>query len=81
MEYYSVIKNNEILPFAIIWIICIENIMLSWISQTEKDEYYIIYMWNIKNNLGESIHKKETDSNRKQTILYLPKGRGKVGKD
>ena len=38
-------------------------------------------MWNIKNNLGESIHKKETDSNRKQTILHLPKGRGKVGKD
>ena len=42
MEYYSVIKNNEILPFAIIWITWIENIMLSRISQTEKDEYYII---------------------------------------
>ena len=29
MEYYSVIKNNEILPFAIIWTTQIENIMLS----------------------------------------------------
>ena len=43
--------------------------------------YNITYMRNIKNNLGESIHKTETDSNRKQTTLYLPNGRGKVGKD
>ena len=29
MEYYSAIKNNERLPFAIISITRIENIMLS----------------------------------------------------
>ena len=26
----------------------LEDIMLSETSQTEKDKYYIIYMWNVK---------------------------------
>ena len=38
MEYYSAIKNNEILSFAAIWM-DLEGIMLSEISQTEKDKY------------------------------------------
>ena len=33
LEYYSVIKNKEILPFATTWI-KLEDIMLSEISQT-----------------------------------------------
>ena len=40
MEYYSAIKKNEILPFAI-WM-DLEGIMLSEITQTEKDKYYVI---------------------------------------
>ena len=41
MEYYSAIKKNEILPFAMMWIE-LEGIMLSEISQSEKDKYHII---------------------------------------
>ena len=41
MEYYSAIKKNEILPFAITWM-DLEGIMLSEISQTEKDKYSMI---------------------------------------
>ena len=41
MEYYSDMKNNEIQPAATIWIDP-EGIMLSEISQTEKDKYYIL---------------------------------------
>ena len=41
MEYYSVIKMNEILPFATTWMDH-ENIMLSGVSQTQKDKYHII---------------------------------------
>ena len=41
MEYYSAIKNNEILPFVITWII-LKGIMLSEISHREKDNYCII---------------------------------------
>ena len=38
MEYYSAIKENEILPFAAKWM-DLEGIMLSEISQTEKDKH------------------------------------------
>ena len=41
MEYYSAIKKNEILPFAATWM-DLEGIMLSEISQTEKDKYSMI---------------------------------------
>ena len=34
-EYYSAIKKNEILPFAMTWME-LESIMLSEISQSEK---------------------------------------------
>ena len=41
LEYYSTIKKNEILPFAATWM-DLEGIMLSEISQTEKDKYCMI---------------------------------------
>uniref|UniRef100_A0A671DN82 RNA-directed DNA polymerase n=1 Tax=Rhinolophus ferrumequinum TaxID=59479 RepID=A0A671DN82_RHIFE len=41
MEYYAAIKKKEILPFATTWM-DLENIMLSEISQTEKDKYHMI---------------------------------------
>ena len=36
MEYYSVIKKDEILPFATMWL-DLESITLGEISHTEKD--------------------------------------------
>ena len=41
MEYCSTIKKNEVLPFSAMWM-DLENIMLSEISHTEKDKYYMI---------------------------------------
>ena len=38
MEYYSAIEKNEILSFATTWM-DLEGIMISEISQTEKDKY------------------------------------------
>ena len=38
MEYYSAIKKNEIMPFAAIWMDP-EIIILSEVSQTEKEKY------------------------------------------
>ena len=40
MEYYSAIKKNEILPFAATWME-LEGIMLSEISQSEKDKNHM----------------------------------------
>ena len=41
MEYYSAIKKNEILPLATTWM-DLEGIMLSEISQAEKDKYCML---------------------------------------
>ena len=40
MEYYSAIKQNEIMPFAATWM-DLEIIILSEVSQTEKDKYHM----------------------------------------
>jgi len=47
-EYYSVIKKNEISHLQITWM-DLEGMMLSEISQTEKNKPYIICMWNLEN--------------------------------
>ena len=39
IEYYSVMKKNEILPFATTWME-VEGIMLNKISQSAKDKYH-----------------------------------------
>ena len=41
MEYYSAIKKNGILPFVTTWL-DLEGILLSEISQKEKDKYHMI---------------------------------------
>ena len=41
MEYYSAIKKNEIMPFAATWM-DLEIIILSEVSQREKDKYHMI---------------------------------------
>ena len=41
MEYYSAIKKNEIVPLTTTWV-DLEGTMLSEISQTEKNKYYVI---------------------------------------
>ena len=40
MEYYSAIKKNEIMPFAATWM-DLEIIILTKVSQKEKDEFYM----------------------------------------
>ena len=42
MEYYSAIKKNEIMPFAAATWMQLESIILSEISQKEKDNYHMI---------------------------------------
>ena len=49
--YYSAIKSNTIMPFAATWMEL--EIILSEISQAEKDKYYMIrHMWNLKKWYG-----------------------------
>ena len=39
-KYYSAITNNETVPFAVTWM-DLEMIILSEVSQTEKDKYHM----------------------------------------
>ena len=41
MEYYSATKKNKIMPFAATWM-GLEIIILSEVSQAEKDKYHMI---------------------------------------
>ena len=41
MEYYSVIKKNEIMPFAATWMDT-EIIILSEVSQKAKNKYHML---------------------------------------
>ena len=40
-DYYSVVKKTEIMQFAVTWM-DLEIIILSEVSQTEKDKYHMI---------------------------------------
>ena len=61
MEYYSAIKKNEIMPFAATWME-LEIIILSEVSQKEKDKYMISHMWNLKYGTSETVYETETNS-------------------
>ena len=41
MEYYPAFKKSKIMPFAATWM-DLEIIILSEVSQTEKDKYHMI---------------------------------------
>jgi len=67
MDYYSAIKNKEILPFATAWTDP-EGIMLSEISQTEKGKYCIISL------ICGILKKKKKNSQEKRSDTWLAEG-------
>ena len=47
MEYFLAIQKNEIMPFAVTWM-DLEIVILSEVSQKEKDKYHVILIiWGI----------------------------------
>ena len=53
IEYYSVLKKDNVLTFAITWM-DLHGIMLSEIRQLEKEKNYMIsLMWNIKQKINK----------------------------
>jgi len=50
-------KKEEMLPFSATWIDS-EGIMLSEISQTEKDKYYVISLMCVVSKIQQSVNMK-----------------------
>jgi len=62
-EYYSAIKNNEIMPFAAAWM---EIIILSEVSQRQ-----ITYMWNLGEKMIQmNLFTKQKQTQRLRTQIY-----------
>ena len=59
----------------------LEMIILSKISQTEKDKYHMVSLKVElkKNDTNELIYRTETDSQTSKTNLWLPKGKSGGG--
>ena len=64
-QFLSAIKKNAILPFATMWME-LEGIMLSEISQSEKDKYHMISLLNLRNRWTMRRGKKEREANHKR---------------
>ena len=92
MEYYSVIKKDEIMPFAATWM----DLEIITLSKSDKDKYSIylsysiIYSWNLKVMIQvtwymiQIIFKAETDSQalwKKKLVVTKGEreGRDKLG--
>ena len=61
MEYYSAIKKNKIMSFAATWM-DLEIVILSEVSQKEKDKYMVSLTCGIKYGTNEPVYKTEIDS-------------------
>ena len=74
IKYYLAIKKNKILPCAATWM-NLEGIMLSELSQTEKDKYYMISHVKSKiQQISECNRKRNRHRYREQTSGYQWEG-------
>ena len=69
VEYYSAIKNNEIMLFAAKWM-DLENIMLNEVNREWEISYDIPFVWNLKRNYTNELPYK-TETHRQKMNLWL----------
>ena len=68
VEYYSVIKRNEIVPFAETWV-DLETVIHNEVNQKEKNEYCALtHIYGIQyNGTDELVCKAEIESQMQRT--------------
>ena len=75
-EYYSAVKENEIMPFTATWM-DLEIIILSEVSQTDKDKYHAIsFTCGIQKMIQMNSFTKQTHGGKNQ-LYYYQRGSGK----
>ncbi len=69
------IKKNKIMPFAATWM-DLEIVILSEVSQTEKDKYHMIPLLCriFKKMIQMNLFTQQSQTSK--TNLWLPKGKG-----
>ena len=69
MAIYSVIRKDEYLPLALTWME-LEGIMLSEMSQAEKDKYHMV-LWNsVEDHRGRDRKLNEKKSEGRQAMSH-----------
>ena len=64
------------MPFAAATWMQLEIIILSKVSQKEKDKYHdTSYTWNLKYDTNEPIYETETESETQRRDWWLPRGK------
>ena len=74
MEYCSVIKKNEILPFAAIWLGVKCHIEWSKSDREEEISYDISYTWNLKRNDTNELTKQRLTDLENELMAARRKG-------
>ena len=76
MKYYSATKKNKLMPFAVTWME-LETLILSVVSQKEKDKYHMIsHIWNRIYSTNEHLLRKENHGLGEETCGCLMGGGG-----
>ena len=74
MEYYSAIKKGKIMAFAITWIQL--EILLSEVSQKDKDKYHMISLIRGISNMAKMILSTKQTVMDVESRLVVAKGEG-----
>ena len=81
MEYYSATNKNEIMPFVATWM-DLQIIVLSEVSQKQKDKYLKSLVYGIKNTTQMNLSTKHKQAQKyREQHCCQEEGKGLEGKD
>ena len=74
MEHYSAIKKNKIMPFAATWM-DLEIVILSEVSQTQKDKYMILLIGGTPQKMGTNLQNRSRVVDAENKLMVI-RGQG-----